>query len=158
MTVDPLRIYVGASSQEIDRAEAWMAALEAAGLIVTSTWAKTIRIVGDANPRDASKMDRSSWATADITEIADADILWFLAPGKAEYSGRGGYFEAGYAHAIGKAVVVSGDVLQSIFNALHDEYLNDSDAFDRAVKLNEAHLADGAHLRAGVGTLMFGDG
>lgn len=122
-------VYVAASSADIDRAERWMAALRDAGKQVTSSWPANVRKVGAANPRHASDAERVVWSTNDLSQIANADVLWFLAP-PLEMPTRGAWIEFGVAVARDIAVVSSGDTKQSIFCSLGVELLTDSDAFD----------------------------
>lgn len=126
------KIYVAASSKEIDRAEGWMRRLTEVGFIVTSSWVDVIRRVGEANPRDATEAQCKEWAEVDADEVSESDVLWQLLP--VEASGRGSYFEAGLAFGEGIAIVCSGDVKQSIFCALHDCFATDQEAFDAIVK------------------------
>ncbi|MGN6107072.1 MAG: hypothetical protein ACTHU0_18340 [Kofleriaceae bacterium] len=122
-----MKVYVAASSGEIQRAKGWISRLVAAGVQVTSTWPETIAAVGDANPRDASPGQRLAWAVADLHQVASADLLWMMAPVKE--AGRGAYVELGFAHAQRKLLVVSGCSWQSIFGALAREFETDEEAF-----------------------------
>ncbi len=136
MPTKPLRVYVAASSVEIDRAQRWMLALVEAGITVTSTWPTVIaQQSGVANPRDADALDRAAWSLADIDEVRAAECVWFLVPDSA--SGRGAYFECGVAHALGKPLIASGDTKQSIFLALGRELDSDADAFATICTWNE---------------------
>lgn len=126
-------VYVAASSSEMARAKEWINRLRHAGLRVTSTWPEVIASVGSANPRDAADEDRHGWAFQDLTEIDQADLLWFLVPREA--NGRGAYFESGYARARDKVLILSGDTKQSVFAALGFEYEHDVDAFARICRI-----------------------
>jgi len=127
MRIKPAHIYVGASSNEIDRAVRCMQMLKSAGFIVTSTWPATIANVGDANPRDASTVDRCTWASSDFRELDQADTFWMLVPSVG--TGRGAYAELGYAKGRDKLTLSSGDTKQSIFCALTAEFVDDIEAF-----------------------------
>lgn len=129
--VDINKIYVGASSQEIARAKLWTDKIREAGFEVTSTWIANVSEQSDANPRDAPHGDRSSWSYTDLAQVKDADLLWFLVPTPNAGSGRGGYFEAGYAQALEKYLVFSGDTKQSIFTSVGQEFEDDLAAFAR---------------------------
>lgn len=123
-----MKLYLAASSAEIERATEWCAKLRHAGITVTSTWIDTIRLVGAANPRDANDEKRASWVKADFAEIDDADALWLLVPA-ADAPTRGAWIELGYAWSRRKAIVCSGDTRQSIFCVVGDEYETDERAF-----------------------------
>jgi nucleoside 2-deoxyribosyltransferase len=123
-----LRVYVAAASSDLERAQHWMDELEAAGVEVTSDWVQVIRAVGTANPRNASQEDRRDWVADDLSGVADADVVWFLAPQSAP--ARGAYFEIGYAWGSGIEVVVSGDTRQSIFCAVGEEFDDDLAAYE----------------------------
>ena len=130
-----LSIYVAASSGEIDRAKCWMQRLRDAGFTVTSNWPEVIASAGNvANPRDASDTDRLCWSLEDLRQVKAADVVWMLAPAPSGGSGRGAYVELGYAQALGKPLVLSGDTKQSIFCALGVEFAEDIDAFAHIVK------------------------
>ena len=122
-----MKVYVAASSSDLERAKKWMRALREIGVRVTSDWVEIIEDVGLANPRDAGPKARKKWSTHDLSGVDECDVLWFLVPDKA--NGRGAYFEAGFATALGKHVIYSGDTPQSIFCAQGKEYPYDEEAF-----------------------------
>jgi hypothetical protein len=129
-----LKVYLSASSAEMRRARTAVEALGAAGIEVVSTWIDVIDQVGNANPRDASTEDRARWSKVDLDEVLAADVLWFLVP-STHAPTRGGWLEAGLAHAHGKTLVFSGDTKQSIFCALGSEYTTDDEALKAIRKL-----------------------
>lgn len=120
-------VYVASSSADIDRAERWMGLLAKGGLAVTSTWPKVVRTVGDANPREATMDQRCGWASCDLAEVKACDLLWFLVP--AHEGGHGAFYETGYADALDKVSVFSGDTKKSIFTARGHEFADDTEAF-----------------------------
>lgn len=128
-----MKVYVAASSAEIERAEAAIASLRDLGIQVTSTWPAVVRSVGVSNPRGASRADRRAWSETDLLELAAAEHLWLLAPGP-ESPTRGAWVELGYARAAGLVIVSSGDTLQSIFPALGLEFATDADALNYFAK------------------------
>ena len=138
-----MRVYIAASSDEIERAEWWTAALQARGIVVVSTWPACVRAVGDANPRTATHQQRRSWSGACLLEVAQCDVLWLLVPSAGH--GRGAYAELGAAHALGKQLVASGDVLQSVFTAQAAEFAEHADAADHISML--ASQPHHRHLR-----------
>ncbi len=127
-----VKIYLAASSLELDRARTWQARLKLAGITLTSTWISVIDSVGVANPTDASIEQRREWSAVDLAEVRAADVLWFLVPPR-HVPTRGAWIEVGTAYAHEKRLVFSGDTGQSIFCALGDEWASDDDAFDSIV-------------------------
>lgn len=123
-----MKLYLAASSADIDRARRWRDQLVAAGITVTSTWIENISQVGDANPRGAARSKRSEWSVDDLIQVDNSDTLWLLAP-PADKPTRGAWLEFGYAVAKRLAVVSSGDTKQSIFTALGMEFADDHSAF-----------------------------
>jgi len=144
-----MKVYVAAASSEIERAEKWMTMLRAAGIKVVSTWPEVIRKVGEANPMNGAREERTYWAATDLAEVSTSEVFWFLLPdGKPT---MGAYTELGYAVALGAMsqearnagiidapnywLVCSG-VETSIFTALADHFTTDEEAF-RALTLRQ---------------------
>ena len=128
-----IHVYVAASAapSESLRVQAAIAALEQIGCKVTSTWPGVVASTpGGSNPRDATWFDRIRWSRQDLLEVADSDIVWCLVP-EAPLTTRGAWFEAGYAHGLGKVLLFSGDTRQSVFCALGSEYASDLEAASR---------------------------
>lgn len=128
-----LSVYVASSSSSIERVRWAIDSLREIGIEVTCTWPDVIATVGDANPRDATRDQRRGWTEQDLVEVRAADVLWFIVPSPG--TTRGAWFEAGYAHALGKVVLFSGDTLQSTFCAIGEEYDTDNDALARIALL-----------------------
>jgi nucleoside 2-deoxyribosyltransferase len=127
-----VRIYVAASSDQLERAKAAIEALQANGHVVTHDWTIAVEEHGTANPRDATVEQRAAWATDDLTGVHDADILWLLMPGQG---GFGAAVELGYALAHGRPIVVSGgDPMRSIFTAFATVYDRDDQALAEAFR------------------------
>lgn len=122
-----MKIYIAASSSDLERVDRCAAGAHAAGLLVVSTWPVTVRKVGNANPRDAVRGDRCKWALEDLAELQLADVVWFLVPPVSQPT-RGAWIEMGYAIHAGKGLVASGDTKQSIFTALGAEFHTDDAA------------------------------
>ncbi len=100
----PLRVYVSASSAEVNRAKRMIAHLPLAGIHVTHDWTASV----EASPGgDASLSDeqRRSVADADLAGIDAADVVIWLV---ASIPSWGAPFEAGYAVSKGKPVVAVG--------------------------------------------------
>lgn len=122
-------VYISASSADIKRVEGWTDRLGLAGITVVSTWPAVIAASGaDANPRNATRMERLQWSNQDLAEVMKCDLVWFLMP-STDTPTRGAWLEVGYAHAKGKALVFSGDTKQSVFGAIGPEFDEDIDAF-----------------------------
>lgn len=121
-----MKVYVAASSLQLDRAQAAMEWLRAAGHEVTHDWPAIIAARGGANPDDATQDDRWDWAIDDLAGVKSADVLWLLVPYK---EGAGAFVELGYALAIGKPVICSGLYMRSIFTAMGVCYDTDEQAF-----------------------------
>lgn len=136
--IRPFSVYIAASAggDGGPRVTAAIAALRAAGIHVTCTWPEVIAQVGEANPRDATAIERRRWSVQDLNEIDEADVLWFLVPAPPATT-RGAWFEAGYAYASHKHLVFSGDTLQSVFCALGHEFRSDSAALAHIVGLRD---------------------
>lgn len=116
-------VYIAGAAAELERVAHVIEAARQAGLDVICTWPGIVaNTPGGSNPRDASVEQREGWAGQDMREVADADCLWFLTP---QATTRGAWMEAGFALALGKTVVFSGDTKQSIFCALGEEFEDD---------------------------------
>jgi len=124
------KIYIAASSNELDRAERWQRNLNHAGIETTSGWIAKVRMYGGGNPPGASRGDCLHWATEDLRNVDDADILWVLLPdGRSD----GAFTELGYAVAKQKQILTSGDN-RSIFGSLTSHYPSDQEAFNELVE------------------------
>lgn len=134
----PLKVYVAASSAEIERAKRCVEMILHRGtnVLVVSTWIENVEKVGTANPRDAEVLARARWASKCAEEVKNADLFWLLAP--TETPGRGAYFELGVSmavssihfqvHGVHRWAISSGDTKQSIFTALTREFALDTEA------------------------------
>lgn len=131
----PFSVYVAGPTDELERCRAIHDRLKRCGITATSAWVAAVDAHGGiGNPRDMTPADRRVLALTNKTGIVDATVFWFLTP--AEAHGRGGYFEAGIAHQIGKKLIFSGvDTKQSVFCALGEEFDNDEEALDRVIAL-----------------------
>jgi nucleoside 2-deoxyribosyltransferase len=124
-----MRVYVAASSAELERAAQAMDLVEGAGHELTHDWVSVVIERGDANPVDAPEGQRMAWAEADLEGVEEADVVWLLMPNTG---GLGAFWECGYAHALGKRIVISGAVdrqRRTIFAAGHAGYETDAIAF-----------------------------
>lgn len=93
-----MKIYVAASSAEIDRAERMISRLKAAGHEITEDWTVTIRTVGLAN-QGLSPERRRECADADFKGVASADRVVILVP-RAPVVTQGAWWEGGVADAL----------------------------------------------------------
>ena len=123
-----MKVYLAASTLDMDRARTWYARLRLAGIEIVSTWIATVEKVGSGNPADATHEQRRDWSAKDLAEVRSADVLWILVPAKSVQT-RGIWAELGTAWAHDVTIVTSGETLQSIFCALGDEHPLDEDAF-----------------------------
>jgi nucleoside 2-deoxyribosyltransferase len=122
-----MKIYVAGASSEIERAEAMIVRLRAAGIEVTCTWTENIRKVGHGNPADASHDQRRKRSEQDLVEVARAQILWFLLP-RPPNATFGAWVELGFAFARGKRILLSGQH-NNIFVGLGNMFADDEEAF-----------------------------
>lgn len=70
-----MKLYLAASSAELDRARLWRDRCVAAGIDVVSTWIDNVLKVGEANPRDATKWQRADWAAKCLGEVCISRVL-----------------------------------------------------------------------------------
>jgi nucleoside 2-deoxyribosyltransferase len=119
-----MRVYVAGASKEPGRVRAAMDAVLAAGAEVTLDWLDAIEKAGASN-EGLDDETRTLAAEADLEGVADADVVWVLAP---EAQSAGCWVELGYALALRKLVLVSGPArVRCIFGALAHEYDEDGD-------------------------------
>lgn len=102
-----------------------MNAVRDLGYSVTHDWVSIIEDRGSANPTDATVEQRKAWAKDDLAGVEAADVLWLLMPAEG---GLGQFWEAGYAQALRKPIVVSGCYERTIFTAGCRCYTTDHDA------------------------------
>jgi hypothetical protein len=114
-----VKVYVAGASSEIERAEVMIKRLRDAGIGITCTWPEVIRKVGAANPAEAGHSTRRMWASQDLFEVEQANVLLFLLPG-AGHNTIGAWTELGCSYALAKKIVMAGKH-PSIFTGLADE-------------------------------------
>ncbi len=138
-----MSVYVAASSSELPRAKAMIAALRAAGITVTSTWPEVIDSYGGVgNPRDLDREVCKQLAVNCLVEITRARVLWLLCPAEGGGTARGAYFELAGAFGSNKTIIASGDYRQSIFTALATEcHETDEAALAQLVALRDVIAA-----------------
>lgn len=143
-TVTPtgLRVYLAASSADLERVKLWRQRLREAGAEPLSTWIENVERVGDANPRAAAHADRARWSLKNLSELAASDVVWLLAP-PAGLQTRGGWFELGFAYCAAKPMVVSGDTAQSVYSSLGHEYESDEQGFQAVLAVSDQPLNRG---------------
>lgn len=147
------KVYVAGSSLELDRVDRAVAALENAGIIVTSTWPISVRDAGTGNPIGATREQRVNWTITDLAQVRAAELFWFLVPPR-DVATRGAWMEAGYALAKGRVCIFSGDTKQSIFSAVAYEYADDAAALMLILRLaDKEHAALDALGELAAGTL-----
>ena len=144
-------IYVAGSSQEIERAEKWAAALRQEKIDVTSNWPENIREVqrkikapttlDAANPKRATVADRRGWAQVNVDQVRRSESLWLLIPG-AGITSQGAYYELAIANENGKRTIGSGGDQRFIFAALSTMlYETDEEAFEALRIIHQPAMA-----------------
>lgn len=134
------KVYLAASAADMARAKSWRDQLIAAGVDVIASWIDNVEKVGESNPRDATQHQRFLWTTSDLKEIADSRLVWMLVP-PAGRPTKGAWFEAGFAYALARPVVFSGDTKSSIFCSTGYEYESDDEAFAAVCSMVDARMA-----------------
>lgn len=120
-----MRVYIAASSGDIERVKWAMEALRYRGHVVTHDWVAEVEKNGEGNPAQATPYQRECWAQDDLEGIDNCDVFWLLMPDDPSF---GAGWESGYAYSEGKRMVVSGAFEKSIFPALVNCYRFDSQA------------------------------
>ncbi len=94
-----MKVYVAASSSEMERAKLAIEMLAAVGIECTSRWYATIVAVGEGNPADATHADRLQWAQDNLDDIKRSDVVWMLVPSPGVMS-HGAFFELGFTRGL----------------------------------------------------------
>lgn len=117
MTLMSERVYVaGASSERNERAKPVIAALEAAGYVITHDWTKSVDMHGANNEaKTLTKEALAACAIDDVEGVASADVFVLLAP---QGPSTGAWVELGVALAVGCDIYVSGNVEKCIFTLI----------------------------------------
>lgn len=127
-----MKIYVAASSIEIDRAERMISRLKAAGHEITEDWTVKIRQVGLANQGLTPELRREA-ADADFRGVAAADRVVILVP-KTPVVTQGAWWEGGVADALDIETIAAGrkeDRDRNIFLSRCIEVDTDDEVFAR---------------------------
>jgi nucleoside 2-deoxyribosyltransferase len=123
------RIYVAASSRELDRAERVMNELRKWGFEISHDWIPGVRDAMAAGIEEAKADDTFAFAAAfaDLRGVADADVLVFLAP---TATSKMAWAEFGYALALNIPCIVAHDDRdkrnQSIVTRLAHQHCEDA--------------------------------
>lgn len=130
------RVYIAASTGDMDRAQHWANHLACAGIECASGWLKSVADNGGvANPRGADKEKRAGWSRENRAAIESSQLLWFLVP-PVDVVTRGAWWEVGLADALDRIIVCSGqDTEQSVVCALYQEFNDDLTAFATICRL-----------------------
>lgn len=131
------KVYLAASAADLARAKAWKAKLEEAGVDVVSTWIANVEKVGESNQREATQHQRFLWTTTCLKEVSDSRVVWFLVP-PAGRPTRDAWFGSGFAYALAKPLVFSGDTKSSKSCSTGYEYESDDEAFSAVVSMVDA--------------------
>ena len=109
-----MKVYIAAPYPCLIDARYAMLDLQAAGFEVTSRW---ITVSGN---------EGNEWAHKDLQDVARSDVLLALNPPRWKNIGTGGrHVEFGYAHALGKLLVVVGK-RSNIFHHLNKVHVTDT--------------------------------
>jgi nucleoside 2-deoxyribosyltransferase len=107
-----MRVYVAGSSAEREAVAEDIRRLEASGITVTYDWTKS-----PGWSRTLSQQECIEQARTDLDAVRDADVFWLRLGEKSE----GAHAELGYAVALHKYVLVSGEITPGrIFPLLAD--------------------------------------
>lgn len=118
-----MKIYVAASSKELERAERIMSALRERGHEITFDWTVPIkaRSADGKSDRGLSFEERAFFAGKDANGISTADLFWQLIP---TTESAGAWWEMGYATGLRDSgfkaphIVVSGEADRCLFTTL----------------------------------------
>jgi hypothetical protein len=137
--LDPIRVYLAASSKEVDRAEYWTTRLSSKNILITSTWLDDAKSIIGCNSPEHSHEDRLNAADECVAGVETADIIWVLMP---IVGSMGAFWEFGYAHACQLATCISGAAqYNSVFSALAKyRFDTDQEAFDFITNTNMDQL------------------
>lgn len=93
--------------------------LEAMGHKVTARWLNGPHVAEDGSERGTAEEQRA-WALEDLADVREAEVVVCFTEEPAEqapWSGRGGrHYEAGYAAALGKDMIVVGPAENIFYN------------------------------------------
>jgi hypothetical protein len=138
LLADPLRVYIAASSKEVDRAEYWTTMLLTKNIQVTSTWLEDAKSIGCNRPDD-SEETRMAAADDCLAGVDTADLVWVMMPITGS---MGAFWEFGYATACQLATCISGaNQYASVFSVLAKyKFETDKDAFEFITSTNMEQL------------------
>lgn len=122
-----LHVYVGGASAEIERAEAFIRRVRAAGHFITFDWPAEIRKSGKANAGLGERERFDAWRAC-LDAVSDADVCVFLAPRDGKTT-RGMWAEIGAAQAMGAVPVYVGHDDDSIVTSMCEVVADDDAAF-----------------------------
>lgn len=123
------KVYLAGASAEIERARRNVQRLRDADVYVVSTWVDVIGKVGQANPRNATPEQLTTWTLRDLEEVREADYLWLQLPAEGVHT-VGAYVELGAAYILDKFVLTSGihrPIFTPVLSRAHFE--TDDEAF-----------------------------
>lgn len=133
------KIYVAGSSKEIPRVQKWIAAVRAAGYVVTCDWTVPM-LEFQAMGREPTAQEATFYANQDADGVIGADYVWVLRPTTAS---TGLHTELGITIGWNRAlercsvteerlrVIASGGDERNIFAYLADKiFATDEEAFE----------------------------
>jgi hypothetical protein len=114
-----VRVYIAASSTELELAEWYMLEVRKLGHEITYDWTRNIRAVGLANPTDWDLARRFTVAERNAEGIQAAACFWAILP---MHASLGVSWELGYASALHwrmgepNLILISGDWRSTVFS------------------------------------------
>lgn len=140
------KVYVAGASSEIDRVESVIAALEAGGVTITSTWTQQVRKHGAGNPNNLTEEDLVTLVSRDIEEVRASDFLLLLLPIAPTV---GAWIELGLAQGINlgrqpddRIMIHTAGIHRPIFTPVLSQCHFDSDGLAVADIVNTLRVAE----------------
>lgn len=126
-----MKIYVAASSAELERARAAMDWCREQGFEITHDWVADVTLVrleGGKADADLTPAEQLAFVVKDLDAVGEADLLWFLVP-RPPATTVGAWVELGAAYELGRPVIVSGPHAAQMFcSAASQAFTSDFDA------------------------------
>jgi hypothetical protein len=103
------KLYVAGASKEIDIVEMHIKSLRASNIEITHDWCEVMR------KTKGMELSKGNLRYYDLEGVDKADLVWVMVP---KVDSIGCYVEMGYALALRKPLIVSGDILPNNIFAL----------------------------------------
>lgn len=139
LSLDSIRVYIAASSEEVERAEYWTSQLAKRGIVTTSSWLEDAKSPLGCNRVSSTQEERLAAADDCQAGVENADLVWILMPSSHS---MGAFWEFGFATACELATCVSGaNQYKSVFSAKAKyTFETDEAAFDFITSTNMVQL------------------